>query len=144
MRWRPRVIDSLVIVALAGALLAVCARIWWDHENRDRVAVALRTAASARDTVAANAAKGAANLAAGYAPAPPNEAVRSIAIDDASGRITISVILEQVPAELDRLVIQPTVQGVPLTAGTPVPRIDWRCDPDRSTLPVQYRPESCR
>ncbi len=141
---RSRLVDALVVLSLAGALLAVSARAWWDHQNRARVAEALRLAASARDVVAANAARGAPHLGAGYDGAPPSEAVRSIRIDDTTGRIVIDVVMQQVPAELHRLVIQPFSQGAPLAAGTPAPRIEWRCDPDRSTLPQQFRPEHCR
>ena len=175
-------IELMIVVAIIGILAAVALPAYQDYTIRARVTEGLSLASAAKSTVIGNAAISS-SFASGYggnlatknvlamspAPAVANQATPAelattfgtansggIGIDTA-GNISIGYDTPVAPAATNRLVLNPTVGGAVLVAGTPpVGNIRWDCYAagiaTRATVPVvgtptllpKYAPGECR
>ena len=175
-------IELMIVVAIIGILAAVALPAYQDYTIRARVTEGLSLASAAKSTVIGNAAISS-SFASGYggnlatknvlamspAPAVANQATPAelattfatansggIGID-AAGNISIGYDTPVAPLATNRLVLNPTVGGAVLVAGTPpVGNIRWDCYAagiaTRATVAVvgtptllpKYAPGECR
>lgn len=138
-------IELMIVVAIIGILAAVALPAYQDYTVRAKVSEGLTLASSAKVAVAENAASGK-NFDAGYTAPAATANIASVAIDQTTGKITITTT-----AAIDggkTLILTPTSAGVAL-AGTAtdstIPAggsIEWSCT--AGTLAAKYRPGQCR
>jgi type IV pilus assembly protein PilA len=112
-------IELMIVLAIVGVIAAYAIPAYQDYLARSRVGEGLSLASSARLAVAENAASGNA-LGAGYASPPATRNVESIAIDDATGEISIALTTRVAPAGTNTLVLVPSV---PDNADAPTARV---------------------
>jgi len=163
-------IELMIVVAIVGILAAVALPAYQDYLVRGRVAEGLGLAASAKVTVAENAANAAVSLAAGYSDGmggscantagaactntiANRDNVASIGIDPDGGIITITYTAAA--GNGGTLVLEPSANGAALAAGAlPGTDIVWSCLADGSTNAVvgttagtlnsRFAPANCR
>lgn len=82
-------IELMIVLAIIGILAAVALPLYQDYTVRAKVTEGLSLAASAKTAVTENATNGAA-FASGWTPPGTTSHVKSVAIDEAKGFITIT------------------------------------------------------
>ncbi|CAB3757738.1 pilin [Paraburkholderia humisilvae] len=163
-------IELMIVLAIVGVIASYAIPAYQDYLARSRVGEGLSLAASARLTVAENAASGNA-LGGGYTSPPATRNVKSIHVDDDSGQITVAFSTRVAPAQTSTLVLVPSVPDnadaptarVGLAKGVSQPGVvTWECfaggksasslpapgagplPADAATLPANFAPPECR
>ena len=101
-------IELMIVLAIVGVIAAYAIPAYQDYLARSRVGEGLSLAASARLTVAENAASGNA-FSGGYASPPATRNVESIQIDDDTGQISITYTARVAQADANTLTLVPSV-----------------------------------
>jgi type IV pilus assembly protein PilA len=146
-RYGFTLIELMIVLAIVGIVAAYAVPAYQDYLARSRVGEGLSLASGARLAVAENAAAGE-SLGGGYVALPGTRNVEAIAIDDASGEISIRYTARVAPAGRDTLVLVPSV---PDSSDPPTSRVAleagvaqggalaWECfaaGKDASSLPA--------
>ncbi|NMG73793.1 pilin [Aromatoleum diolicum] len=138
-------IELMIVVAIIGILAAVALPAYQDYTVRAKVSEGLTLASSAKVSVAENAANGK-NFDAGWSAPSATPNIASVAIDQTTGKITITTTtaidggktIEMVPTSgASALAGTATASTIP-TGGS----ISWACT--AGTLNAKYRPSVCR
>lgn len=146
-------IELMIVVAIVGILAAVALPAYQDYTVRSRVTEGLGLVASAKTTVAENAANGAA-LNSGYSQPSATSNVSEVSILGLTGEIRVTF---QQRAGGGTLVFVPSSSGVAIVGSansSTVPTggsISWTCNDAgviaptaAGTLQAKYRPANCR
>nr|WKF57200.1 Fimbrial protein [Paraburkholderia busanensis] len=112
-------IELMIVLAIVGVIAAYAIPAYQDYLARSRVGEGLALAASARLSVAENAASGGA-LGGGYASPPATRNVESIHVDDDTGQITVAFTARVAAAGANTLTLVPSV---PDNADAPTARV---------------------
>jgi type IV pilus assembly protein PilA len=148
-------IELMIVVAIIGILAAVGLPAYQDYLLRARVTEGVSLAIEAKIHVVENAAQAAPDLSAGYLPPPQSKNVSSVAIDPATGTITISYTTAvSAGATLIMTPLTGAAPGTAVAAGSiTTMRLVWVCKANGSTsawtgaagtLPARYAPAECR
>jgi type IV pilus assembly protein PilA len=129
-------VELMIVMAIIAILAAVALPAYQDYVVRSRVSEGMSLLADAKTTVIENASSGK-PFAQGFGFPTETKSVQSIAIDAATGNITIAM---KPNAGNGTMVFEPSPA---LVAGTPPSdRIEWACT--TGSLLQKYRPAECR
>jgi type IV pilus assembly protein PilA len=101
-------IELMIVLAIVGVVAAYAVPAYQDYLARSRVGEGLSLASGARLAVAENAASGS-PLGSGYMAPPATRNIDAIAVDDATGEISIRYTARVAPAGSDTLVLVPSL-----------------------------------
>lgn len=101
-------IELMIVLAIVGIVAAYAVPAYQDYLARSRVGEGLSLASGARLAVAENAAAGS-PLGSGYVAPPGTRNIDAIAVDDATGEISIRYTARVSPAGSDTLVLVPSL-----------------------------------
>jgi type IV pilus assembly protein PilA len=101
-------IELMIVLAIVGIVAAYAVPAYQDYLGRSRVGEGLALASGARLAVAENAAAGS-PLSSGYVAPPGTRNVSEIAVDDATGEISIRYTARVAEAGMDTLVLVPSL-----------------------------------
>jgi type IV pilus assembly protein PilA len=136
-------IELMIVVAIIAILVAIALPAYQDYLVRARVSEGLNLAASAKISVAENAANAKA-FGSGWTAPATTDSVGLLTINAANGEVTIPYLAPAGgPANI---VLVPTSGGAALALNV-VPTggsIEWACDGAGTTLAEKYRPAACR
>ena len=129
-------IELMIVVAIIAILAAIALPAYQDYTVRARVAEGMGLVSAAKTQVIENAANGNA-FDSGYTPPTATRNVASVAVNAASGQITLTTTAR---AGNGTIIFVPTPA---LVAGTPpASNVTWACT--TGTLVAKYRPAECR
>ena len=129
-------IELMIVVAIIAILAAIALPAYQDYTVRSRVAEGMGLASAAKVSVIENAANGSAFDSGYTAPVATNN-VASVAVDGATGVITVTTTTR---AGGGTIIFTPTPALVPGTP--PATNVTWNCT--TGTLLPKYRPAECR
>lgn len=171
IRWRGfTLIELMIVLAIVGIVAAYAVPAYQNYLARSRVGEGLLLAASARLTVAENAASGA-PLDSGFEAPPATRNVKSIRIVPENGAIVIDYTSRVAPTDASTLVLMPSTLDNPVEPTTRVALkpetiqlgpLAWECfvagktnsslpapspgplPSEAPTLPSNFAPPECR
>ena len=163
-------IELMIVLAIVGIVAAYAVPAYQDYLARSRVGEGLSLASGARLAVAENAAAGS-PFGSGYVSPPGTRNIAAIAVDDATGEISIRYTARVAPAGSDTLVLVPSSpdESDPPTSRVPLESgfvhggaLTWECFASgkqasslpapgggpmpnaTATLPAKLAPPECR
>ncbi|MFP5506520.1 MAG: pilin [Gammaproteobacteria bacterium] len=156
-------IELMIVVAIIGILAAIALPAYQDYTVRARVGEALTAAAAAKVQVADVLASGnpqalATGYATGFTPPQATQNVASVAVDAATGRITVTTTAAAGGGTIIFTPNAPMGTALPVGTGTFTPpdeSVAWRCavaganvaafaGAAAGTLEARFAPSECR
>ncbi|WP_256775515.1 MULTISPECIES: pilin [unclassified Stenotrophomonas] len=134
-------IELMIVVAIIAILAAIALPAYQDYTVRARVSEGLTLASAAKTIVAENASNGSQDLGQGYAFTAATTNVNTIAVDDGTGVISVTM---NDNAKGVQLTLTPESGGAALAGGAvPEDVITWKCAVSAAAN-NKYVPAECR